>query len=39
MAARHMKYTKEQWEDVIRAKVPPKTVDINLKGFYAGYDL
>jgi indolepyruvate ferredoxin oxidoreductase beta subunit len=37
MAARHMNYTKEQWIEVIKAKVPPKTVDINLAGFEAGY--
>lgn len=37
MAARHMNYTKQQWEDVITSKVPPKTVDINLAGFRAGY--
>ena len=37
MAARHMNYSKEQWEEVIKAKVPPKTVDINLAGFEAGY--
>ena len=38
MAARHMNYTKEQWIDVIKAKVPPKTVDINLAGFEVGYN-
>jgi len=38
MAARHMNYSVEEWENVIRAKVPPKTVDINLAGFHAGYD-
>ena len=38
MAARHMNYSKEDWENVIRAKVPPKTVDINLQGFEAGYN-
>lgn len=37
MAARHMNYSKEQWIDVIKSKVPPKTVDINLAGFEAGY--
>jgi len=37
MAARHMNYSKEQWIEVIKAKVPPKTVDINLAGFEAGY--
>ena len=38
MAARHMNYSKEQWIEVIKAKVPPKTVDINLAGFEAGYE-
>ncbi len=38
MAARHMNYSKEQWIEVIKAKVPPKTVDINLAGFEAGYN-
>lgn len=37
MAARHMNYTKEQWIEVIKSKVPPKTIDINLAGFEAGY--
>ena len=37
MAARHMNYSKEEWEKVIRAKVPPKTVDINLAAFRQGY--
>ena len=39
MAARHMQYTVEDWENVIRAKVPPKTVELNLKAFYAGYNM
>ena len=26
MAARHMNYTKEQWVEVIKSKVPPKTL-------------
>ena len=38
MAARHMNYSKEQWVEVIKSKVPPKTVDINLAGFEAGYN-
>ena len=39
MAAKHMDYTVSQWEEVIRNTVPPKTVDINLKAFYAGYEM
>ena len=38
MAARHMNYSKEEWVEVIKSKVPPKTVDINLAGFEAGYN-
>ena len=38
MAARHMNYSKEQWIEVIKSKVPPKTIDINLAGFEAGYN-
>ncbi|MBQ7432320.1 MAG: indolepyruvate oxidoreductase subunit beta [Lachnospiraceae bacterium] len=39
VAARHMAYTKDQWETVIRNTVPPKTVDVNLKAFEVGYQL
>ena len=39
MAAKHMDYTVEQWEEVIRNTVPAKTVDINLKAFHAGYEM
>ena len=39
MAARHMDYAKEDWIEVIRSTVPPKTVDINLKSFERGYSL
>ena len=38
MAAKHMNYSLEMWESVIKSKVPSKTVDINLKGFHVGYD-
>ena len=38
-AARYMDYSKEQWEEVIRNTVPPKTVEVNLKAFEAGYSL
>ena len=38
MAARHMNYSKEQWVEVIKSKVPPMTIDINLAGFEAGYN-
>ena len=38
MAARHMNYAKEDWEKVISAKVPQKTIDMNLAAFRRGYD-
>ncbi len=37
MAAKHMDFKKEQWLDIIAAKVPQKTVDINQKAFLTGY--
>ncbi len=38
MAARHMDYSVEDWISVIESTVPPKTVEINKKAFYAGYE-
>lgn len=38
-AARHMDFKKEDWIEVIRSTVPPKSVDINLRAFAAGYAL
>ncbi|MBP9996663.1 MAG: indolepyruvate oxidoreductase subunit beta [Lachnospiraceae bacterium] len=38
-AAKSMDYTVEQWEDVIKNTVPPKTVEKNLEAFRKGYDL
>ena len=37
-------FSAELWEEVIRAKVPPKTIDINIEAFrqgasYAGGEL
>ena len=37
MAARHMDFSKEQWTKVIEKTVPPKTIDINLNAFKAGF--
>ena len=34
--AKHMDIPTETWEKVIRERVPPKTVDANLKAFAAG---
>ena len=39
IAAKHMDFTKEQWQEVIAKTVPQKTVDINLKAFEVGYNL
>ena len=30
---------KEQWIEVIKKKVPPKTIDINVKAFERGYEI
>ena len=38
VAARALGFDKEQWTEVIRTTVPPKTVDVNLKAFALGYD-
>ena len=38
-AARHMHFAKEDWLEVIRQTVPPRTVETNLKAFEAGYAL
>lgn len=38
-AARHMHFAKEDWLEVIRETVPPRTVETNLKAFEAGYAL
>ena len=36
-AARYMGFEKEDWLHVIEATVPPKTVEVNLRAFEAGY--
>lgn len=38
MAAKSMDFDKEQWLEVIANTVPPKTIEINQKGFLAGYE-
>ncbi len=38
-AAKRMDFPKEQWIEVIKNTVPPKTVDINVKAFERGYEL
>lgn len=39
VAAKSMEFSKDMWIEVIRETVPPKTVDINVKAFEAGYGL
>jgi indolepyruvate ferredoxin oxidoreductase beta subunit len=38
-AARNMEFKKEDWIEVIRNTVPPKTVEINEKAFHVGYSI
>ena len=38
VAAKHMDFTKEAWLQVIEKTVPPKTVELNVKAFEAGYN-
>lgn len=38
VAAKSMDFDKEQWLEVIANTVPPKTVEINQKGFLVGYE-
>ena len=39
IAARSMEFSKEEWVEVVKETVPPKTVEINVKAFEAGFDL
>ena len=39
VAAKHMDFEKDKWIEVIKATVPPKTVDINIAAFEKGYEL
>jgi len=39
VAASKMEFSKEAWIDTVKAIVPPKTVELNLKAFEAGYSL
>ncbi len=38
LAAKHMEFSKEQWLEVLRSTVPPKTVEINTLAFEKGYN-
>lgn len=39
IAAKNMEFPEEQWIDVIKNTVPPKTVEINVAAFEKGYSL
>lgn len=39
VAASKMDFEKEQWIEVIKKTVPPKTIDINVAAFEKGYEL
>ena len=39
VAASKMDFEKEQWIEVIKKKVPPKTIGINVKAFERGYEI
>ncbi len=38
LAAKHIGFTEDEWLEVLRATVPPKTIDINTAAFKAGYE-
>ena len=38
LAAKHIGFTEGQWLETLKATVPQKTVDINVKAFKAGYE-
>ncbi len=37
-AAKHIGFDKESWLETVKATVPPKTVDLNVKAFLEGYE-
>ena len=38
LSAKYIGFEKQAWLDVISSTVPPKTIDINIKAFTAGYN-
>ena len=39
LAAKHIGFSKEDWIETVKETVPPKTIDLNVKAFLAGYEL
>ena len=38
LAAKHIGFSENEWLDVLAKTVPPKTIDINVAAFKAGYE-
>ncbi len=38
LAAKYMEFSKEQWLNVLRSTVPPKTIEVNALAFEKGYN-
>lgn len=38
LAAKHIGFSEEEWLEVLKSTVPPKTVEINTLAFKAGYE-
>ena len=38
LAAKHIGFSEDEWLEVLKSTVPPKTVEINALAFKAGYD-
>ena len=38
LSAKHIGFDKQDWINVVKSTVPPKTVDINVNAFNRGYD-
>jgi indolepyruvate ferredoxin oxidoreductase beta subunit len=36
--ARYLDIETDKWEKAIKSAVPPRTIDINLRAFYSGYN-
>lgn len=38
LSAKHIGFSEEQWLDVVKSTVPPKTIELNEKAFKYGYE-